>query len=196
MFNFVHDINVSTFFIRWIKKNESDNLFGISVIWGLVPCGMRQFAVWQLSTGIFKALAASVFGLKESSFNPEGGGSRFSQSIYLFTRWHDATSQNTAVFTCTAMRAFSVTPYNTVEPSYNDTGVCNTAYIASHILWYRLILYSQWNTIFSPFCDVITEFNCDLLWFKWQIMPPAMDRILVSKFLKQVFSKWIYIPTR
>jgi len=192
----VHDINVSAFLIWWIRKNESDKLFGISVIWGLVLCGMRQFAVWQLSTGIFKALAASGFRPKERSFNPEGGGSRFSQNIYLFTRWHNVTSQNTVVFTCTAMRTFSVTPYNTVEPSYNDTALCDTTYSASHILWYWLILYCQWNTIFSPFHGIVTGFNCDLLWFKWQIMPPAKDRIAVSKFLKQVFSKWIYIPTK
>jgi len=48
-------------------------------------------------------------------------------------------SQNTAVFTCTAVRAFSATPYDAVEPSYNSIGLCDTTYIASHILWYRLI---------------------------------------------------------
>ena len=33
------------------------------------------------------------------------------------------------------------TPWNTytVEPGYNDTGLCDTASIASDILWYQLI---------------------------------------------------------
>jgi hypothetical protein len=104
-----------------------------------VPSGVRQFAVWKLGTGGFKALAASVFRLKERSFSPEGGGSRLSQSIYLLIRQHDVTSQNTAVFTCTAVRALSAALYDTVEPSYNNIGLCDTAYIASHILWYQLI---------------------------------------------------------
>jgi len=52
------------FLIWWIRKKESHSLFGISVIWGLVPSVTQQFAVWQLSTGIFKALAASLFRLK------------------------------------------------------------------------------------------------------------------------------------
>jgi len=51
-------------------------------------------------------------------------------------------------------------------------------------------------TVFSPFHDIITEFNCDLLWFKWQIMPPAKDRIVVSKFLKQVFFKMNIHPNK
>jgi hypothetical protein len=90
---------------------------------------MRQFASRQISIGTHKALAAYIFKLKERSLNPEGGGGSFSQSINLFTRRHDVTSQNTAIFVCSALRTSSVTPYNTVELSYNDIALCDSTYM-------------------------------------------------------------------
>jgi hypothetical protein len=42
---------------------------------------------------------------------------------------------------------------NTVEPGYNDIGLCNTSPVTSDALWYQLIRHCNHNTILLGYND-------------------------------------------
>jgi hypothetical protein len=57
---------------------------------------------------------------------------------YAFTRFvlkFSYFSDGVTIFVFSLVLTFN----NTIEPGYNDIGLCHTSFIASDILWYQLI---------------------------------------------------------